>query len=184
MLSVKVGPHLRYTCPSLIIPIKLSSSAISLNPFRLRREPRRWPFWTHAIDDARVGGQCLYYLISRGNGEKGSFGINVIQRAARGGRFRRSTCTVFADWLNRITERNNGQYFQFIRDAQDRKRRSFPSLRQLPAVPTRYTAQVSPISFPSYCEGKSNTLFTLAPRPAFQSRAIPACRQSDNNWLF
>jgi hypothetical protein len=42
----------------------------------------------------------------------------------------------FADWLRRITERNNGPYFQFIRDAQDRKRRSFPSLRQLPAVPT------------------------------------------------
>lgn len=63
----------------------------------------------------------------------------------------------FADWLSWITERTNGQYFQFIRDAQDRKRRSFPSLRQLPAVPTRYRAQVSPISFPSYCE---DSLFT------------------------
>ena len=61
----------------------------------------------HAIDDARVGGQCLYYLISRGNGEKGSFGINVIQRAARGGRLRRSIALLlaFADWLSRITER-------------------------------------------------------------------------------
>ena len=39
-------------------------------------------------------------------------------------------------------------------------------------------------AFPNYCEGRSNTLFTISPRPTFQSRCDTNESPSDNRWYF
>lgn len=36
------------------------------------------------------------------------------------------------------------------------------------------------VSFPNYCEGRTNTLFTISPRPAFQSRQYQRLAKATN----